>query len=407
MRKMFAALRDWIDARFPLTEMWNKYAAKYYVPKNLNFWYLFGIFSLIVLVNQIITGIWLAMYYIPTSADAFNTVEHIMRDVKYGWLLRYMHTTGASAFFIVVYLHMYRAIMYGSYKKPRELIWLFGMVLFVLLLLESGSGYVLPWGQMSYWATKVLVAVYTVIPWIGDSIVQWVQGDYYVSGVTLHRFYALHVTAIPMAIVLVVVLHIMALHKVGSNNPDGIEIKDNLNEQGNPVDGIPFHPYYTVKDFFGVVVFLAIFFAVIFFAPKMGGYFIEHTNLEPANPLLTPQHIAPPWYLATFYSILRAIPNKLMGVICVAAAVACLFVMPWLDRSRVKSIRYRGIWSKVALTAFVISYIGLGYTGTSPLTDLNIGLSRIFTGIYFLYFLTMPFYTRYEKTKPVPDRITT
>lgn len=404
--KKMKKLTSWIDARFPMTELWNEHAAKYYVPKNFNFWYFFGILSTVVLLNQIITGIWLTMYYTPTAAGAFSSVEHIMRDVQYGWLLRYMHSTGASAFFIVVYLHMYRSIMYGSFKAPRELIWLFGMLIFLFLMFESGTGYMLPWGQMSYWAIKVLISVFSVIPWLGKTITVWLQGDYNVSGVTLHRFFAFHVIAFPMIICLLAWLHVMALHKVGSNNPDGIEIKDRLDEKGNPVDGIPFHPYYTVKDFAGVVLFLFIFSAVIFFSPMMGGYFIEYANLVPANPTVTPMHIAPPWYFAPFYSILRAVPNKLAGVIAAAASIAFLFVLPWLDRSTVRSIRYRGVWTKTALMLLVISFSALGVLGTQALTPMNVLFSRIFMTIYFLYFILMPIYTKYEKTKPLPDRLT-
>jgi len=405
MSEKTSGIMAWIDARFPLTEMWNNHAAQYYVPKNLNFWYLFGIFSSIVFINQIITGIWLSMYYTPTAAGAFASVEHIMRDVKYGWLIRYMHSTGASAFFIVVYLHMYRGIMYGSFKAPRELLWLIGVLIYVFLLMESASGYVLPWGQMSYWAIKVLISVFTVIPWIGKEIAIWLQGDYNVSGITLHRFYAFHVIAFPMIISLLVWLHLIALHKVGSNNPDGIDIKKQVDEKGVPLDGITFHPYYTVKDFVGVIVFLFIFFAAIFFAPTMGGYFLEYANFSPANPLVTPLHIVPPWYLAPFYSILRSIPDKLTGVVLSAGAIALLFVMPWLDRSPVRSIRYKGKISKIALTIFTISFVGLGYLGTSPLSAINNIMARIFTVFYYLFFITIPFYTKYEATKPVPDRV--
>lgn len=397
MNEESTGLRGWIDARFPMTKVWKEHAAEYLVPKNFNFWYLFGVFSIVVLVNQIVTGIWLTMYYTPTNAAAFNSVEYIMRDVRLGWLLRYMHSTGASAFFIVIYFHMYRAIMYGSFKQPRELVWVLGVVIFVLLLLESGSGYVLPWGQMSYWATKVLTQIYTVIPWIGESIARWVQGDYSVSGVTLHRFYALHVTAFPLLIIFVVFLHVVALHRVGSNNPDGIDKKKE--------NKIPFHPYYTVKDLLGVVGFLIVFFAVVFFEPTMFGYFLEPTNFSPANPLVTPPHIAPPWYLAPYYAILRAIPNKLFGVFCSAAAVALLFILPWLDRSRVRSIRYRGLWTKLGLAVFVISFIFLGALGTMVLSPTNVWLSRLFTVLYFLYFITMPIYTRFEKTKPIPEKV--
>lgn len=378
-------LSSWINDRFPIQEIWNKNAAKYPTPKNLNFWYFFGVFSLVVLINQIVTGIWLAMVYTPTSADAFSSVEHIMRDVPFGWLLRYMHAVGASAFFIVIYLHMYRGIMYGSFKAPRELLWLIGMLLYVILLIESASGYVLPWGQMSFWAIKVLITVFSVIPFIGKQIVIWLQGDYNVSGVTLHRFFAFHVIAIPLLILFLVWMHIIALHHVGSNNPSG-----------KSVEKIPFHPYYTVKDLSGVIVFLFLFFLIVFYAPTMHGYFLESANFAPANPLVTPLHIAPPWYLAPYYSILRAIPDKLMGVSFASGAIILLFILPWLDRSRVKSIRERGMLTKIALTVFVISFVGLGYCGTENITDTNILFSRIFTVFYYLFFLGMPFYTKYK-----------
>lgn len=387
MTKLFS----WLNARFPFQEIWNKHAANYHAPKNLNFWYFFGVFSLVVLINQIVTGIWLAMVYTPTSADAFSSVEHIMRDVEFGWLLRYMHAVGASAFFIVIYLHMYRSIMYGSFKAPRELLWIIGMILYVILLIESASGYVLPWGQMSFWAIKVLITVFSVIPFIGKQLVILLQGDYNVSGVTLHRFFAFHVIAIPLLILFLVWMHIIALHQVGSNNPTG---KDN-------VEKIPFHPYYTVKDFAGVIAFLFFFFAIVFFAPTMHGYFLENANFIPANPLVTPLHIAPPWYLAPYYSILRAIPNKLMGISLAAGAIILLFLLPWLDRSKVKSIRYRGNYAKIALTIFVMSFIGLGFCGTENLTDTNIIFSRIFTLFYYLFFLGMPFYSKYECERPL------
>lgn len=376
----------WINDRFPLQEIWDKHAAKYHAPKNLNFWYLFGVFSFIVLINQIVTGIWLAMVYTPTATDAFSSVEHIMRDVPFGWLLRYMHAVGASAFFIVIYLHMYRGIMYGSFKAPRELLWIIGMFLYVILLVESASGYVLPWGQMSYWAIKVLITVFSVIPFIGKEIVVWLQGDYNVSSVTLHRFFAFHVIAIPLLIIFLVWMHIIALHQVGSNNPTG---KDNIEK-------IPFHPYFTIKDLCGVIAFLFLFFAIVFFAPTMHGYFLENANFAQANPIVTPLHISPPWYLAPYYSILRAIPNKLMGVSLGAGAIVLLFLLPWLDRSKFRSIQFRGKYSKIALTIFVISFIGLGFLGTEPLTDTNIIFSRIFTLLYYLFFLLMPWYTKYE-----------
>ena len=395
----------WVNKRFPLTEWWNHNATEYHMPRNINFWYFFGVFSLLVLLNQIVTGIWLTMYYVPTSADAFNSVEYIMRDVKFGWLIRYMHTTGASAFFIVVYLHMYRCIMYGSYQKPRELLWLFGMVIYVLLVAEAFTGYVLPWGQMSYWASKVIVNLASAIPLVGSHIMTWIQGDYTISQIALRRFFAFHVIAIPLLIIWFVLFHITALHRVGSNNPEGIEIKDHLDEKGVPQDSVPFHPYFTVKDLFGVSIFLIIFAAIIFFAPTFGGYFMEHANFIPANPMQTPEHIVPVWYLSPFYAILRAIPDKLFGVIAMAAAIAILFVLPWLDRSPVKSIRYKGILSKIALTIFVISFCGLGYLGTVDPTPVNTIFARIFSILYFAFFISMPFYTSKEKCKTPPDKI--
>jgi len=386
----------WINQRFPMLEMWNKHAAKYYVPKNLNFWYYFGVFSLIVLLNQVITGIWLSMYYEPNAKHAFASIEFIMRDVHFGWLIRYMHSTGASALFAVLYLHMYRGILYGSYKAPRELVWLIGMILLAFMMIEAGSGYVLPWGQMSFWATKVLVQVFTVIPWVGDQVALWIAGDYNVSGVTLHRFFAFHVILFPLLIALFTIAHLMALHHVGSNNPDGIDAKKQK---------IPFHPYYTVKDLMGVAVFLIIFFSVVFFAPTGGGYILEHANFKTANPMVTPLHIAPPWYLSSMYAVLRSIPNKFFGVVCAALFVALLFVMPWLDRSPIRSMRYRGLWSKVAISVFVISFIMLTVLGTMPLSDTNTWFSRVFALLYLLYFILMPFYTKYEKCKPIPDDV--
>lgn len=406
MRQTQSRFAQWIEARLSVIEIWKRHAAEYYVPKNLNFWYVFGIFSSIVLINQIITGIWLTMYYTPTEAQAFSSVEFIMRDVRFGWLLRYMHTTGASLFFVVVYLHMYRSIMYGSFKAPRELVWIIGMFIYCFLLMESASGYVLPWGQMSYWAIKVLVTVFSVIPFIGKQLIIFIQGDYNVSEVTLHRFFAFHVIAIPLILIFLAFLHVFALHKVGSNNPDGIDIKQHSDEQGKPLDGIPFHPYYTVKDFYAVTLFLIVFALILFFAPTFFGYFIEPPNLSPANPLITPLHIAPPWYMAPFYSILRAIPNKFLGVTLAGLAIVILFFLPWLDRGRSRSIRYRGPWSKGMLCVLIASFAGLGVLGTLSLSDINIYLSRLFTVGYFSFFVFMPLYTRYEKAIEPPTRVT-
>ncbi len=401
------ALLVWIDARFPLSKMWREHISEYYAPKNFNFWYYFGSLAMLVLVIQIVTGIFLTMSYKPSAAEAFASVEYIMRDVNWGWLIRYMHSTGASAFFIVVYLHMFRAILYGSYKKPRELLWLFGMFIYVALMAEAFFGYLLPWGQMSYWGAQVIVSLFGAIPFgIGEALVEWVRGDYYISDITLNRFFALHVVAVPFALVFLVIAHILALHEVGSNNPDGVEIKENKDADGIPRDGIPFHPYYTVKDIVGVAVFLLAFSAVVFFAPEMGGYFLEHANFEPANSLKTPEHIAPVWYFTPFYAILRAVPDKLLGVLLMGGAIVMLFILPWLDRSPVKSIRYRGWIFRLAVASFAISFVALGYLGMQPVSAISTLAARFFATIYFLFFLLMPFYTRWDQTKQVPDRVT-
>ena len=399
-------LLGWVDERFPLTKMLREHITEYYAPKNFNFWYFFGSLALVVLVNQLLTGIWLTMSYKPSATEAFASVEYIMRDVNWGWLIRYMHSTGASAFFIVVYLHMFRALIYGSYKKPRELIWIFGVVIFLALMAEAFMGYLLPWGQMSYWGAQVIISLFGAIPVIGDDLTQWIRGDYLISGITLNRFFALHVIALPIVLLGLVVLHILALHEVGSNNPDGVDIKKNKDANGVPVDGIAFHPYYTVKDIVGVVVFLFVFCAVVFFFPEMGGYFLEKPNFEQANPFKTPAHIAPVWYFTPFYAILRAVPDKLLGVIAMGAAIAILFVLPWLDRSPVKSMRYKGWMSKIWLVIFCVSFVILGVLGVLAPTPGRTLLSQICTALYFAYFILMPFYTRMEKTKPVPERVT-
>ncbi|MCZ6804421.1 MAG: cytochrome bc complex cytochrome b subunit [Proteobacteria bacterium] len=398
--------RDWVDARFPLTKLWNEHLAKYYAPKNFNFWYFFGSLALLVLVIQVLTGIWLTMNYKPSAADAFASVEYIMRDVNWGWFIRYMHSTGASAFFIVIFLHMFRALLYGSYKKPRELLWLSGMGLYLIIMGEAFFGYLLPWGQMSYWGAQVIINLFATIPVIGPDLAEWIRGDFVISDVTLNRFFSLHVIAFPLLILGLVGFHILSLHEVGSNNPDGVDIKKNKNAEGLPVDGIPFHPYYTVKDIFGVVVFLIFFFAVVFFAPEMGGYFLEHANFIPADPLKTPEHIAPVWYFTPFYAILRAVPNQLGGVIAMGLATNIFLLLPWLDRSPVKSIRYRGWNYRIALTLFVISFISLGWLGMQVATPLYTVMARIFAVIYFLFFLLMPFYTAIDNDKEVPDRVT-
>jgi len=397
---------NWILDRFPLTKLWNEHMAHYYAPKNFNFWYFFGSLALLVLVNQFVTGILLTMNYKPDADLAFDSVEYIMRDVNWGWLVRYMHSTGASAFFIVVYLHMFRGLLYGSFKQPRELIWIFGMLLFVALMAEAFMGYLLPWGQMSYWGAQVIISLFSAIPVIGDDLSLWIRGDYVVGDATLNRFFAFHVISVPLVLVLLVFLHIVALHEVGSNNPDGIDIKKNKDANGIPLDGIPFHPYYTVKDIVGVGVFLFFFATVIFYTPEMGGYFLEHANFIPADPMKTPEHIAPVWYFTPFYAILRAIPDKFAGVIGMGGAIVVLFLLPWLDRSKVRSIRYRGGIYKKALLLFVISFIGLGYLGTQAVTPTATTFARIFTAIYFGFFLLMPLYTRWEKSKPLPSRLT-
>ena len=396
----------WIDARFPMTKLWKEHVAEYYAAKNFNFWYYFGSLALLVLVIQIVSGIFLTMSYKPSAAEAFASVEYIMRDVDWGWLIRYMHSTGASAFFIVVYLHMFRSLMYGSYQKPRELLWIFGMLIYLCLMAEAFLGYLLPWGQMSYWGAQVIISLFGAIPMIGDTLVEWIRGDFNISDITLNRFFALHVIALPLVLIALVAAHLLALHEVGSLNPDGIEIKEHKGDNGIPLDGIPFHPYYTVKDIVGVTVFLALFAVVVFFAPEMGGYFLEYANFEAANPLKTPEHIAPVWYFTPFYAILRAVPNKLGGVILMGGAVMILFFVPWLDRCKVKSVRYRGWMSKVALTIFAISFVSLGYLGVQPATPAYVMAARFFSILYFAFFLAMPFYTARDKTSPVPDRVT-
>lgn len=404
--KLLSNLVEWVDDRIPLVDTWNKHVGKYYTPKNFNFWYYFGSLALLVLVIQIASGIWLTMNFNPSAAGAFASVEYIMRDVDYGWVIRYMHTTGASAFFIVVYLHMFRGLLYGSYQKPRELLWLIGMGIYLCLMAEAFMGYLLPWGQMSFWGAQVIISLFGAVPYVGDALATWIRGDFNISGATLNRFFSLHVIALPLVICGLVFLHVVALHAVGSNNPDGIEIKKNKDKNGVPVDGIPFHPYYTVKDIMGVVVFLGVFALILFFFPEGGGYFIEAPNFEPANPMKTPEHIAPVWYFTPFYSILRAVPDKFLGVVAMGAAVAVLFVLPWLDRSPVKSIRYRGIYYKVALAIFAVSFIILGILGTLPPEGLYPLIARVCAILYFLFFLLMPFYTKWDKTKPVPERVT-
>ncbi len=395
----------WIDARFPATKMFQDHLSKYYAPKNFNVWYFFGSLAMLVLVNQLITGIWLTMSYDPSGTAAFDSIQYIMRDVDSGWILRYLHSTGASAFFFVVYLHMFRGLMYGSYQKPRELVWIFGMFIYLALMAEAFFGYLLPWGQMSYWGAQVILSLVGAIPVIGDSLVVWVRGDYLISGITLNRFFSLHVVALPIVLLALVVLHLIALHEVGSNNPDGIDIKEKLDDKGKPLDGIPFHPYYTVHDLVGVVIFLFVFLTVVFFFPDGGGYLLETPNYEPANSLKTPEHIAPVWYFTPYYAMLRAVPSKVGGVMIMGLAIAILFVVPWLDRSPVRSIRYRGLASKIGLALFSIAFVGLGYLGAKPPSGAKTVLAQIGTLTYFGFFIAMPFYTRMEKTKPLPERV--
>jgi ubiquinol-cytochrome c reductase cytochrome b subunit len=415
------ALVDWIDERFPLTSTFKQHLSEYYAPKNFNFWYYFGSLALLVLVIQILSGIFLTMHYKPDASQAFASVEYIMRDVPWGWLVRYIHSTGASMFFIVVYLHMFRGLMYGSYRKPRELIWIFGMLIYLCLMAEAFFGYLLPWGQMSYWGAQVIVNLFAAVPLVGPDLAVWIRGDYVVSDATLNRFFAFHVIAIPLVLLGLVAAHLVALHEVGSNNPDGIEIKKKKDPKtGIPLDGIPFHPYYTVKDIVGVVVFLAVFSVIVFFMPEVGGYFLEYNNFIPADPLKTPPHIAPVWYFTPYYAMLRAVPSLLgsqfPGVVVMGAAVVIFFLLPWLDRGRVKSIRYRGPLFKFALTLFVISFVILGWLGVEPTDflgkvpgsqlELATLLARIFTVIYFAFFILMPWYTSIDKEKPEPERVT-
>ena len=410
MQKLLA----WIDDRFPLTKVWEEHLAKYYAPRNFNFWYYFGSLALLMLVMQIVTGIFLTMHYKPDTGLAFASVEYIMRDVDWGWLLRYMHSVGASFFFIVVYLHMFRALLYGSHRNPRELIWLVGMLIFVALMAEAFMGYLLPWGNMSYWGAQVILSLFDAIPLVGPILSEWMRGDFVVSDATLNRFFAFHVIAVPLILAALVFVHIVALHKVGSNNPDGVEIKKKKGPDGIPLDGIPFHPYYTVKDIVGMTVFLMLFSAVIFFAPELGGWFLEPDNFVPANNLLTPPEIVPLWYFTPYYSILRAntfaffgIEAKLWGVIFMGLAIVFFFFLPWLDRSSVKSIRYRGWMYKTALAIFVVAFLTLGYLGTQPAAGPNLIIAQVCTVLYFAFFVLMPLYTKIDKTKPVPERVTT
>jgi ubiquinol-cytochrome c reductase cytochrome b subunit len=415
------ALVQWIDERFPLTSLWKEHLSEYYAPKNFNFWYYFGSLALLVLVIQILSGIFLTMHYKPDASQAFGSVEYIMRDVPWGWLVRYIHSTGASMFFVVVYLHMLRGLLYGSYRKPRELVWIFGVLIYLCLMAEAFFGYLLPWGQMSYWGAQVIVNLFSAVPFIGEDLSIWIRGDYVVSDATLNRFFAFHVIAIPLVLVGLVAAHIIALHEVGSNNPDGVDIKKNKDPKtGIPLDGIPFHPYYTVKDIVGVVVFLMVFSIIVFFMPELGGYFLEYNNFIPADPLKTPPHIAPVWYFTPYYAMLRAVPamfgSQFPGVVVMGAAVLIFFALPWLDRGKVKSIRYRGPKFKAALAGFIVSFVILGWLGVEPTdflgkvpgTSLEVAtlLARVFTLAYFAFFVLMPWFTANDTEKPEPQRVT-
>lgn len=399
---------QWVDDRAPgLKGAYNKHVGQYYTPKNFNVWYYFGSLALLVLVNQIVTGIWLTMNYKPSAAEAFASVEYIMRDVEWGWLIRYMHSTGASLFFVVVYLHMFRRLVYGSSQKPRELVWVIGVAIFLVLMAEAFLGYVLPWGQMSYHGAQVIINLFGAVPVIGTELTEWIRGDFLVSDATLNRFFALHVIALPLVLLLLVVLHLGALHEVGSNNPDGVDIKKKKGADGKPLDGIPFHPYYTVKDLFGAGFFLTIAAFIVFFAPTFGDLFLEYDNFVPANPMVTPDHIKPVWYFTPYYAMLRAVPDKLAGVMIMGGAVVILFLLPWLDRSPVRSVRYRGPLSKLLIGIFVVAFVSLAWLGLQSGSEMQTLMARIFTIYYFAFFLLMPLWTRWDSHKPVPERVTT
>ncbi len=399
---------QWVDERAPgLKGAYNKHVGQYYAPKNFNVWYYFGSLAMLVLVNQIVTGIWLTMNYKPSAAEAFASVEYIMRDVEWGWLIRYMHSTGASLFFVVVYLHMFRGLVYGSSQKPRELVWVIGVAIFLVLMAEAFLGYVLPWGQMSYHGAQVIINLFGAVPVIGGDLTEWIRGDFLVSDATLNRFFALHVIALPLVLLLLVVLHLGALHEVGSNNPDGVDIKKKKGADGKPLDGIPFHPYYTVKDLFGAGFFLTIAAFIVFFAPTFGDLFLEYDNFIPANPMVTPDHIKPVWYFTPYYAMLRAVPDKLAGVIIMGGAVMILFLLPWLDRSPVRSVRYRGLLSKVLIGIFVVAFVSLAWLGLQSGSEMQTLMARIFTIYYFAFFLLMPLWTRWDSYKAVPERVTT
>ena len=396
---------NWINYRLPVVNTFERHLSKHPVPKKVNFWYLFGALASIVLILQIVTGIWLMMPYSNTEEGAFASIEYIMRDVDYGWIIRYMHTTGASMFFAIVYLHMFRGLLYGSYKKPKELVWIFGATIYLVMMAEGFLGYVLPYGQMSYWGAQVIISLFGAIPYIGESLEVWVRGDYYISGITISRFFALHVVALPLILIALVFLHLVALHEVGAGNPEGVDIEEFVDEDGVPLDSVPFFPYKVLSAMPAIGVFGLVFCIIMFFFPEGGGYFLELANFEEANPLVTPEHNAPVWYYAPYYTMLRAVPDPFGGLIVMAAAVAIIFIVPWLDRSNVASIRYKGILSKIAIVMFVVSFITLGYLGTVTVTETGKIMSIICTAIYFAFFLLMPIYTSIEKTYEVPERL--
>jgi ubiquinol-cytochrome c reductase cytochrome b subunit len=402
---MVTKVLNWINYRLPIINTFERHLSKHPVPKKVNFWYLFGALASIVLILQIVTGIWLMMPYSNTEEGAFASIEYIMRDVDYGWIIRYMHTTGASMFFAIVYLHMFRGLLYGSYKKPKELVWIFGCTIYLVMMAEGFLGYVLPYGQMSYWGAQVIISLFGAIPYIGESLEVWIRGDYYISGITISRFFALHVVALPLILIALVFLHLVALHEVGAGNPEGVDIEEYIDDDGVPLDSVPFFPYKVLSAMPAIGVFGLVFCVIMFFFPEGGGYFLELANFEEANPLVTPEHIAPVWYYSPFYTMLRAVPDPLGGLIVMAAAVAILFVVPWLDRSNVASIRYKGVLSKIAIVLFVVSFVTLGYLGTVTVTETGKIMSVICTLMYFAFFLLMPVYTSIEKTYEVPDRL--
>ena len=409
---MFKKLLYWFDQRLPITATFERHLSKYPAPIGQNFWYLAGVLLIVVFVIQFISGIWLVMGYEPTEERAFASIQYIMRDVNLGWIIRYMHTTGASAFFLLIYLHMFRGMLYGSYQKPRELLWVLGWITYIILVAEGFTGYVLPWGQMSFWAAQVIFSLLGAIPIIGEDLLTWIRGDYLISGITLNRLFAFHVVLLPILLAIVVFVHILALHEVGSNNPEGIDVKQHIDENGVPLDTVPFFPYDVVKDLYAIGIFLTIFCFVLFFFPDGGGYLIEYINYELANNLKTPEHIVPAWYYTTYYAMLRAITfpigpltAKFLGFVVMVSAMVIFALLPWLDKSPVKSIRYKGIFSKAFLYLFVVSFIILGYLGSVTPNPMRTLLAQIFTMVYFAYFLLMPFYTKYEKCKPVPERI--